>query len=64
LNKTFIIDRLVGLDASCPKHTLLLKMNPPFSLIHAYSKIKWLKMLQDMIVLDWSPNFSVFKIVK
>jgi hypothetical protein len=21
-------------------------------------------MLRDMIVLDWSPNFSVFKIVK
>jgi hypothetical protein len=36
----------------------------PYIIIQAYTKIKRLKTLQDMIVLDWSPNSSVFKIVK
>jgi hypothetical protein len=45
----FILDRLVGLDASCPKHTLFLKMTPPpqfhFMLI-------WKKMVKNALGHD------------
>jgi hypothetical protein len=36
----------------------------PYIIIQAYTKIKRFKTLQDMIVLDWSPNFPVFRIIK
>jgi hypothetical protein len=61
----FVIDRLVGLDASCLKHTLFFKMTPPLNFNTCFYENKMGKNASlDMIVLDWSPNFSVFKIVK
>jgi hypothetical protein len=45
-------------------HLIFNNGPPPYIIIQAYTKIKRLKTLQDMIVLDWSPNFSVFKVVK
>jgi hypothetical protein len=45
-------------------HVIFDNDPPAYIIIQAYTKIKRLKTLQDLIVFDWSPNFFVLKIVK
>jgi hypothetical protein len=62
----FILYRLVGVDASCPKHTLFLQMTPLLIYYTGLYKNKMVKYasVHDRVKLDWSPISPVFKIVK